>query len=65
MALEEVGHHAIALGDHFEMLTDVGGVHFGDGTTGHTDGIGTDLVESGGAGGGPGGHPPIVAYHTR
>ncbi|GAA4596442.1 hypothetical protein GCM10023107_37640 [Actinoplanes octamycinicus] len=44
------------------MLADIGGVHIGDRATGHTDGIGTDLVESGGTGGGPGGHPPIVAY---
>ncbi|BCJ43968.1 hypothetical protein GCM10010168_67710 [Actinoplanes ianthinogenes] len=64
MRLEEVRHHPVALGDHLEVLTDVSRVHIGDRATGHPDGIGTDLVESGGASGGPRGHPPIVAYRA-
>ncbi|GLY05925.1 hypothetical protein Acsp01_63040 [Actinoplanes sp. NBRC 101535] len=55
---------AVPLGNRFQVVTDVSRVHFGDGTPGHSDGIGTDLVESDGAGSGPGGHPPIVAYRA-
>jgi hypothetical protein len=48
VALEEVGHDPVALGDGLEVLADVGGVNIGDRTPGDPHGIGTNLVKSGG-----------------
>ncbi|GID77873.1 hypothetical protein Ade02nite_65140 [Paractinoplanes deccanensis] len=57
-----MGHDAVALGDRLEVLADVGGIHIGDCPTCHTDRVGTNLVESGGACGGPSRHASIVPY---
>ncbi|GAA2618892.1 hypothetical protein Adu01nite_49940 [Paractinoplanes durhamensis] len=57
-----MGHHPVALGHRFQMVADVGRVHFGDRTTSDPHSIGTNLVETGGARGGPGRHVFIVPY---
>ncbi|GIF19803.1 hypothetical protein Ate02nite_25330 [Paractinoplanes tereljensis] len=62
MALEEMGHDPVALGDSFEVVADVGRVYLGDRTTSDPHSIGTNLVEAGGARGGPGRHVFIVPY---
>ncbi|GIE13886.1 hypothetical protein Afe05nite_57260 [Paractinoplanes ferrugineus] len=65
MTLEEVSHHTVAFGDRLEVLADVGRIHIGDRAPGHPDCISTNLVEAGGASGGPSRHIFIVPYRDR